>query len=254
LSNSNTLCIGKVLHDFPVLPSTNEYALELLALGRPEEGTVIATAHQTHGRGQAGTRWEASPHDNLTLSIILYPGFLEAQAGFLLSQAIALAVRDTIADTIGFPASIKWPNDIYIAGKKTAGILLQTALSGRHFQYCVAGIGINVNQTSFPAELPNPGSLALATGTAVPIIPFREWLFRNLAIRYRQLQYDSAETLRTDYLRHLYQLEKVCLFQEPDGTRFEGRITGVSPTGKLLVQQQEKTRRFDIKEITFVPT
>jgi BirA family transcriptional regulator, biotin operon repressor / biotin---[acetyl-CoA-carboxylase] ligase len=255
LSNRNTSCVGKVLYELPDTPSTNEHALSLLSGPiKAVEGTVILTHRQTQGRGQAGTRWESAPYENITLSIILYPNFLEARAGFLLSQAIALGVRDTIADTIGIPVAIKWPNDIYIAGRKTAGILLQTALQGNHFQYCVAGIGINVNQTSFSPDIPNPTSLALATGKQTLIDPVKELLFRHVDIRYRQLREGLYDLLETDYLRYLYRLEEDCLFEEPGGKRFEGRITGITDTGKLLVVHQGKTRRFDVKEISFVTT
>ncbi|MCB0545397.1 MAG: hypothetical protein KDC70_17850, partial [Saprospiraceae bacterium] len=93
---ANTLFIGKVYHRFDQLPSTNDHAAELIAKSTPPEGTVIRAASQTAGRGQFGSRWESAAGKNLTLSVILYPDWLEAGAQFHLSMATALALHDTV--------------------------------------------------------------------------------------------------------------------------------------------------------------
>ncbi len=204
---TNTLFIGKVYRRFDELPSTNDYAAEIIAKSKPPEGTVVRADRQSAGRGQFGSRWESEGGKNLTLSIILYPAWLAVAEQFYLSMAVALGVLDAVraAGPIGpaspspgsspvgkggaslpafdvndegeaafsLPAGIdtglalrlKWPNDLYIGARKTAGILIQNTLSGRHLQASVVGIGLNVNQTVFDPALPNPVSLALAFGT-----------------------------------------------------------------------------------------
>ncbi|MCB0573965.1 MAG: biotin--[acetyl-CoA-carboxylase] ligase, partial [Saprospiraceae bacterium] len=182
---ANTLFIGKVYHRFDQLPSTNDHAAELIAKSTPPEGTVIRAASQTAGRGQFGSRWESAAGKNLTLSVILYPDWLEAGAQFHLSMATALALHDTVysivqnlpdesllkagepstvyrlPSTVHRPPStvkIKWPNDLYLGDRKAAGILIQNSLSGAHLQSSILGIGLNVNQPEFDPSLPNPGS------------------------------------------------------------------------------------------------
>ncbi|MBK9336717.1 MAG: biotin--[acetyl-CoA-carboxylase] ligase [Lewinellaceae bacterium] len=131
---ANTLFIGKVYHRFDALPSTNDYARELLAKSKPPEGTVLRAASQSAGRGQYGSRWLSAAGQNLTLSIILYPKWLQVAEQFRLSEAVALAVRDTVVAALphasGAGVLIKWPNDVYLSDRKIAGILIQNALNG----------------------------------------------------------------------------------------------------------------------------
>ena len=129
---------------FEVLSSTNTYATELLAKTTPSEGTVISAGFQEAGRGQIGSSWTASAGKNLLLSVIPYPRWLAARQQFTLSQAVALAVADTISSATGKMAEVKWPNDVYLEGKKLAGILIQNSLSGTYLQNAVVGIGLNV--------------------------------------------------------------------------------------------------------------
>ena len=93
---ANTLFIGKVYYRFDELPSTNDRAAELLAKSKPPEGSVVRADSQSAGRGQFGSRWESAAGKNLTLSIILYPNWLEARAQFYLGMAVALGVRDAV--------------------------------------------------------------------------------------------------------------------------------------------------------------
>lgn len=85
---TNTLFIGKVYHRFDQLPSTNDWAAELLAKSKPPEGTVVRADSQSAGRGQFGSRWESVAGKNLTISIILYPRWLEVSAQFYLSLSL----------------------------------------------------------------------------------------------------------------------------------------------------------------------
>ncbi|MCB0568411.1 MAG: biotin--[acetyl-CoA-carboxylase] ligase [Phaeodactylibacter sp.] len=227
--------MGKVLMEFPSLPSTNLYASELLSKSKPSEGTVISAGFQTEGRGQIGSRWESQAGLNITLSVILYPEFLPAAQQFSLNQAVALSVRDLAARYAKKPVYVKWPNDIYLGHRKVAGILLQNTLSSRGFQSCVAGLGINVNQESFSPALPNPTSLKLETGRPYSLPELRTVLFQCLEQRYLQLKEGRFDSLNTEYLQFLYGLGHVALFERPDGERFRGKINGISPEGLLLV-------------------
>lgn len=243
--------IGKVLLEFPVLGSTNDYALELLRKGTVVEGLVVSAAAQTHGKGQAGAKWESEPGVNIAMSVVLLPSFLQPVRHFSLNQAIALAVRDTLAPYLPVPVSIKWPNDIIAGNGKIAGILIQTQLQGNRFQHGVAGIGINVNQAEFPNHLPQATSLAKITGQSFNLRNLREVLCFQLDTRYAQLRAGNLEEISRHYTDHLFRAHISSRFRRVDGSVFEGTIEGVSEDGRLLVRKNQELEKFSPKEIAF---
>lgn len=255
---ANTLFIGKVYHRFDELASTNDYARELLAKSKPPEGTVIRAASQSAGRGQYGSRWLSTPGDNLLLSIILYPIWLAANEQFHLSQAVALAVLDVVRLHIGRPqgsplrTTVKWPNDVYLDDRKTAGILIQNALSGHMLQSSIVGIGLNVNQREFPPEAPKATSLYLTSGEPADLDALADTLFACVEQRYLQLKNGHTAALRTEYLQNLYGLGEHRTFTRTDGSRFEGAIQGVAKDGRLVIRTGAGEEVFGVKEVGFV--
>lgn len=125
---------GYKLLSFDKIPSTQDYAHELIATGRATDGTVVLAAAQSAGRGRYRRKW-VSHHGNLYTSFI----YLSPDRNPRLSYAVAVAVAETVA-SFGIHPTIKWPNDILVDNKKIAGILIE--YSG---EYVVIGIGINVN-------------------------------------------------------------------------------------------------------------
>lgn len=251
---SNTLFTGKVYLRFDELPSTNDFARELLAKSRPPEGTVIRADTQTAGRGQFGSQWLSAPGENLTLSIILYPNWLRVADQFRLSETSALAVYDTVhrllPSTVQRLPSIKWPNDIYMGSRKVAGILIQNTLAGACLETSVVGIGLNVNQTDFSSGAPNAASLALASGTNFDLEQVSEVLMECLERRYLQLKSGHSEALRSEYQARLYGLGEEKKFARPDGSVFTGTIQGVEPDGRLAVHiAGGALERFEVKSI-----
>src|SRR3954463_7921828 len=145
--------------------STNDLAWAAAERGAVE-GFVVFAEHQTKGRGQYGRRWESAPHQGLWFSILLRPT-LSLRESPKLTLQLAHNIAATIEEETGSVPFIKPPNDIYIADRKVAGVLVEgrTASDGKYI--AVAGIGINVNQTleDFPEDLrATAGSLAMATG------------------------------------------------------------------------------------------
>ena len=154
------------IQQFDSLESTNKYC-ELLNLGETEEFTVIVAKEQTAGIGQRGNHWAAAPGQNLTFSVVLRPAFLPAADQYALTKAVSLAIVDTLAPLLPQRAEevrIKWPNDIYVDDRKICGILINNHLQQERIAATVVGIGLNVNQRTFPDWVPNPTSLALLTG------------------------------------------------------------------------------------------
>lgn len=247
---TNTLFLGKVYLQFDELPSTNDYARELLAKSTPPEGTAIRAASQSAGRGQFGSTWESQPGKNLLISVILYPGWLPATAQFRLSEVTALALRETITEFLE-PSTvrIKWPNDIYIDNRKTAGILIQNTIKSDVLVSSVVGIGLNVNQLDFPKSLPDATSMALAAGTAFDLERLTDRLFTCLERRYLQLKSGQTDALRADYHAHLLALGEVRDFARSDGARFEAVIQGVAMDGRLILHSPKGVEQVDVKAV-----
>jgi len=162
--------------------STNDLAWAAAERGAAE-GFVVFAERQTAGRGQYGRRWESAPYQGLWLSVLLRPAISLRESPQLTSW-LAEAVAATIRELTDCAASIKHPNDIFIEGRKVAGVLVEGRTASDGSYLAVAGIGINVNQAlaDFPAELRGTaGSLALATGQRISRSQLAITLLRKLA-------------------------------------------------------------------------
>lgn len=244
--------VGKVRLDFDALPSTNTFAIELLSKQKPPEGTTIVARYQSAGRGQLSKSWESEPGQNIILSVILYPDFLFPSEHILLNQTIALGVHDFISSFVKENVKIKWPNDIMVGDKKIAGILLQNSLQGESIQYCVVGIGININQTEFhTAE--RPTSAALETERRYDLEELILQLCYFLEKRYIRLREKQFEQINADYHRQLYRRDEwkdYC--KTTDEQVFSARLLGITTEGKLMLQTAGELLVFNLHEIRFI--
>lgn len=233
----------------PSCHSTNDIAAELVRDGAGAEGTVVITDEQTAGRGQHGTAWLTNRGQNFTLSLVLMPTFLDLTEHFLLSQAIALGIRDYLA-AFTKNVEIKWPNDLYINNLKAGGILIENALHGARLAHSVVGIGLNINQSDFSAiGSDRVTSLRLETGITFHLAEQLPRLLLSLERWYLRLRAGQAENLRREYRQHLLGFGQKRLYTI-DGQSVEGTILGVGSTGKLHLELAGGTQReFDIKEI-----
>ncbi len=244
---------GIPLEYLPEAASTNLSAREK----QYPNGAIVLAEKQTAGRGQRGNSWSSATGENLTFSVVLHPDFLPPERQFYLSKAVCLALSDTL-DELGLdPAAtcVKWPNDLYIASRKVAGLLIEHDLAGSCIARSIVGIGLNVNQTEFSPELPNPTSLAREAGHAFDRAEVLFRLYAHLGTRYGQLGEGAWEVLDEDYLRRLYLLNLPWTFKEGgSGEYFRAIITGVLPTGELEVHRlpDGPTRRYLFKEIEIV--
>ena len=128
--------------------------------------SVVAARTQTSGRGQGDHTWTSEPGQNLTFNVVLkFPPCAPHAASEILriTQAVTHALREYLLSK-GVAARIKWPNDIYVGDKKICGILIENILGGKQVAASMVGIGLNLNQLRFPADLPNPVSLRQVTG------------------------------------------------------------------------------------------
>ncbi|SHN08499.1 BirA family transcriptional regulator, biotin operon repressor / biotin-[acetyl-CoA-carboxylase] ligase [Cyclobacterium lianum] len=246
---ANTIFLGKDLINLTECHSTNEIARNLIKNGAYREGTVVITDKQTRGKGQRNSTWHAATGLNLTFSIILTPGFLPVHQHFYFNMAMANGVLSGLATLYG-EVQIKWPNDFLSAeGKKLGGMLIENSLSGRLFDTSVIGIGINVNQFSFP--VPNATSLASLTGKSYELAMVLAALLGALEEQYLKLKDGALEAIKRRYLDHLYRLGSWAEYN--DGHQFTGKILGVAPSGHLLISKQNgETQSYEPKQIRFI--
>lgn len=242
---------GKNIIRLNEIDSTNNYALQLLADGKPLEGTVVTTSYQHSGRGQRTAVWQSEKDMNLAASFIFYPPTPVADH-FLFNQCISLAVHETIEKMLNQKTFIKWPNDILVNNKKIAGILIENSIRGNQFIYSVAGIGININQKQFSAFTPPATSFALENNETFVVDDVLFWLCRYLNKWYTALCSEDDELINNTYLQHLFRYNELARY-EIAGEKIYGTITGTNEDGRLLMETHEKGMLvLNLKEVKFV--
>lgn len=250
-----TLFVGQNSIHLKSVDSTNSYASELLRQISLPDGTLFYTFDQQNGRGQRGNSWESEPNKNVALSYVLQAKFLTPNKQFLLTKAVSLAVADVMTEIlkkeeIQADVKIKWPNDIYVNGKKIAGILIENILKENTIQHSIIGIGINVNQTEFKTTAKATSLINLIKKEQSKEM-LLELLSSKLEAYYLKLKSNRISDLDGAYLQELYLYETPALY-EVDSRQFTGIISGVSETGKLQIKTETGIREFDLKEIRFI--
>ena len=144
--------------------STNNYAMARVHEGLAMHGQAWFAYHQEKGKGQRGRSWQSNPGENLILSVSVRPPAGYDISKFHFHALVSLAVAEFLEAECGPAISIKWPNDLYVGDRKAGGILIENVLQGSDWKWSVMGFGINLNQQSFPAPVPNAVSLGQITG------------------------------------------------------------------------------------------
>lgn len=218
-------------------PSTNNYATGRLQSEPLEEGTVVLTFRQTHGRGQAKNRWESKNNCNLTFSLILRPDFLPASAQFLISQVVSLGIADYLSSEIE-NVVIKWPNDILTGNRKIAGILIENSIMGNHIAWTVAGIGLNINQKTFSKYMPPAISMSKLTGKLYNPEKVLHSLYSAIMSNYKLLKTGNTEEIQKQYFQKLFRMNDWWYYRA-EGKTFEARITGTDEFGRLILEDRK---------------
>jgi len=246
--------------------STNKYAMTLVHEGIAQHGYTVMSHEQTAGKGQRGKKWSTGK-DNLAISIIANPYPLRPSEGFKLITCTTIAVYDFFYKYAGIDTKIKWPNDIYWCDRKAGGILIenvigsfesgiqsqesgmQSPMSGE-WKWTVIGIGININQTTFSADLPNPVSLKQVTGKKFDTVSLAKELCQILDKYFREITNGEFQKYFNRYLRALYKKDEKVKLKK--GSRvFEASIKGVSEIGELIVQHSME-ERFEFGEVEWL--
>jgi BirA family transcriptional regulator, biotin operon repressor / biotin---[acetyl-CoA-carboxylase] ligase len=161
----------------------------------------------------------------------------------------ATPLRDFFNDYTRGDTFIKWPNDIYWRDRKAAGILIENVYRGGQWEFAIAGIGMNLNQSSFPDHLPNPVSLKQITGRDHDRIQMAKELCERLDQRYRQFLSGNNQLLE-EYNEHLYRRGENVKFKK-DNIVFQAMVIGVSVMGELIIKDAIE-KRFGFGEVEWI--
>jgi BirA family transcriptional regulator, biotin operon repressor / biotin---[acetyl-CoA-carboxylase] ligase len=242
-----TIFATNIHHDYKI-GSTNTAAMEAASAGAPE-GSVFLAEEQTAGRGRGANAWHSARSTGIYCSVILRPALPPSEV-LVLSLAAALAVRDAIRElNPALQPDLKWPNDLLLDGKKFCGILTEMNAEPTRVRHIVVGVGINVNQASFPEELrPIATSLLAAAGSEWSRVDLTAALLKSLHREYRELVNNVAA--RESILRRFSSAssyvrgKRVRIEEGLDGATksFEGVTEGLDPRGFLQVRSADHLR------------
>lgn len=230
--------------------STNAWLEHALRKNTLAEGTMVCTDYQAGGRGQGSNVWESERGKNLLASIVIYPDFLNPMLQFHLSRIIALGCFDTLSKYID-KLSLKWPNDIYHEDQKLGGILIENSLMGNTFGNCIAGIGINVNQTIFEGDAPNPVSLIQILEHELDVRKLVQEIQVTILQWFAVLRSGDFKKVETRYLECLYRKSGHWKFAK-NGQQFVASIQHVEPSGQLVLETKSGLEKFWFKEVEFI--
>jgi BirA family biotin operon repressor/biotin-[acetyl-CoA-carboxylase] ligase len=224
------------LHHFYKMGSTNTAAMAAAAEGAPE-GSVFLAEEQTAGRGRGSNSWHSPRSSGIYCSAVLRPALPPSDV-LVLSLAAGLAVQAAIRQVDSrVSLDLKWPNDVLIAGKKVSGILTEMNAEATRVRHVVAGIGINVNQTSFPGNLPAI-SLRLATGSQWSRVELAVALLKSLDREYRLLVEgpEARQSILRRFAENSSWVQGKGVRVEENGASFEGTTEGLDERGFLRVR------------------
>ena len=239
-SLKGTIFSDQVRHYFRI-GSTNLAAMAAAAAGAPE-GAVFLAEEQTAGRGRGGHMWHSARSTGIYCSAILRPQLPPADA-LMLSLLVGLAVRGAVAEVTGLTPDLRWPNDLLLNGRKFCGILIEMNAEVTRVRYAVAGIGMNVNHSEFPADLRQLAtSLRVETGRVWSRVELVAALLKSLDREYRAFtgDVDRAELIRRFEAASTMARGRRVHIEEDGG--YEGVTEGLDERGFLRVKTATATK------------
>jgi BirA family transcriptional regulator, biotin operon repressor / biotin---[acetyl-CoA-carboxylase] ligase len=231
--------IGWDIHYFREVDSTQRVGAELAHNGAGE-GTVVIAELQSAGRGRLGRTWHSPPGLNLYVTVILRPRMPPAEVPRL-SLVAGIAAAETLETVAPGLVTLKWPNDIWLSGRKAGGIIAEAVSDASSGIVCVLlGIGLNLNLAceDMPAELRDKAtSVLIATGQKVDRIQLAAKLFSLLDFRYRETEHKGFAAVRPLYERY-FALDGRRVTVIEGHTRTSGVARGIDADGALVLETE----------------
>ncbi|MCI8667711.1 MAG: biotin--[acetyl-CoA-carboxylase] ligase [Dorea sp.] len=215
-----------------------------------EHGTLFIAERQAAGKGRRGRAWESPAGTSIYMTLLLHPDFLPGKAPQL-TLLMGVAVAEAIRQVTGLNAVIKWPNDIIFHGKKLCGILTEMSTEIGCINYVVIGVGINVNQETFPEEIKDKAtSLRLETGGRLRRAELIAAVMERFEVYYETfLKTKDLSGVRERYNRLLVNRNQEVKVIEP-GNEYEAYAIGINDTGELLVRTKDGERAIFAGEVS----
>jgi BirA family transcriptional regulator, biotin operon repressor / biotin---[acetyl-CoA-carboxylase] ligase len=233
------------LHHYYKIGSTNTAAMAAAAAGIAE-GSVFLAEEQTAGRGRGSRSWESERSAGIYCSVVLRPALPPSDV-LPLTLAAALAVRTALAEVEPrVSLDLKWPNDVLINGRKVCGILAEMHAEATRVRYIVVGVGINVNQKSFPEEIESEAtSLRMETGKECSRVEVAAALLKSLDREYRMLIEDpnAQQSILRRFAEQSSWARGKQIHVEDYGSRIEGTTEGLDERGFLQVRTAQGLHR-----------
>jgi len=230
------------IHHFYKIASTNTAAMKAAAEGAPE-GTVFLSEEQTAGRGRGANQWDSQRSAGIYCSAVLRPALPPSEV-LVITLAAGLAVQTAIRQVDSrVTADLKWPNDVLIDGKKVCGILTEMNAEATRVHYIVVGVGINVNQTSFPADFVAT-SLRLQTGSDWSRVELTAALLKSLDCEYRLLVEDpgARQSILRRFAENSSWVRNKGVRIEETSSPMEGTTDGLDERGFLRLRTARGTQ------------
>jgi BirA family biotin operon repressor/biotin-[acetyl-CoA-carboxylase] ligase len=232
---------AEYIHHFNVIDSTNSAAMQAAAAGA-EEGSLLIAEQQVAGRGRGGHAWHSEPSAGIYLSAVLRPK-LSPNDVLWLSLIAGLSAFDALQSVAGITPDLRWPNDIMLGEKKIGGILTEVNADMRSVKYAVIGIGLNVNQSHFPADISEfATSLRIETGNEWSRIRVTAALLKSLDREYRAL-HENIGSATESIIRRFEKCSSYArgadvTVHEQGGPElgYTGRTLGLDSRGFLKIQ------------------
>lgn len=238
--------IGLPFTELTEVDSTNIYAMNQVKTNLAGHGAAFLAQKQWAGKGQMGKVWEAETGQNILLSVVLDPKKLVFDGLTLepsvVSMLVAVGCFNFFITYAGDETSIKWPNDIYWRDRKAAGILIENSFRGPIWQWSIAGMGVNINQTEFGTGLQKAVSLKQMTGKTFQVPALAKELCSHIEAALQMVVDKGPGTLLELYNNALYKKgEQVQL--DIEGKKITATICRVLSNGHLEIETENGSKQ-----------
>jgi BirA family transcriptional regulator, biotin operon repressor / biotin---[acetyl-CoA-carboxylase] ligase len=231
--NSQIYFYGNKIIELDSIPSSNDFLKELVSEKKIKDPQAVITEFQTRGRGQRNKFWESKQGQNI-LWTSFWPTDIPIGIQGQILMKIAVAVQSFLdklfqENEVQKLIKIKWPNDLYVDDSKIGGMLIETSIQGDKISQLFLGIGLNILQTEFSKDVPNPSSLAI-------IKPSIDWdrskIIANLASTLEQIDFNNTgDDLKSRYEKNMYGIGKIVCLESKSY-----RVEGISELGYLRLK------------------
>ncbi len=231
--------IGREVCYHPSTDSTNTLAVEMARHGAAD-GTVIVSDAQRRGRGRLGRSWASPAGCNLYVSVVLRPP-MAPDAIPQITLMTAVSLHGVLAETTALPVRIKWPNDLWVGGRKLAGILTEMASELDRIRYVVVGFGVNVNlaEDALPQDLRHRAtSLYMETGARWPRVVLLRRVLQALDRDYVRFCREGFAPFRSGFIEASMTLGRRIRLGMPEGD-VEGFALDITEQGALQIRKDD---------------